>query len=44
MKKKIDLNKISKMALDDPSTSGNPKKLSLSDMRKLYENSLKGEL
>ena len=42
--KKIDLNKISKMALDDPSTSGNPKKLSLSDMRKLYENSLKGEL
>ncbi len=42
--KKIDLNKISKMALDDPSTSGNPKKLNLSDMRKLYENSLKGEL
>ena len=41
--KKIDLNKISKMALDDPSTTGNPKKLSLQDMKKLYENSLKGE-
>jgi len=42
--KKIDLNKISKMALDDPSTSGNPKKLNLSDLEKLYRNSLKGEL
>ena len=40
----IDLNKISKMALDDPSTSGNPKKLNLSDLEKLYKNSLKGEL
>ena len=40
----IDLNKISKMALDDPSTSGNPKKLNLSDLEKLYINSLKGEL
>ena len=39
-----DLDKLSLMALEDPSTSGNPKKLSLSDMRKLYENSLKGEL
>ena len=42
--KTIDLNKISKMALDDPSTSGNPKKLNLSDLEKLYKNSLKGEL
>ena len=42
--KTIDLNKISKMALDDPSTSGNPKKLNLSDLEKLYRNSLKGEL
>ena len=42
--KVIDLNKISKMALDDPSTSGNPKKLNLSDLEKLYKNSLKGEL
>jgi len=40
----IDLNKISKMALDDPSTSGNPKKLNLLDLEKLYRNSLKGEL
>ena len=42
--KTIDFNKISKMALDDPSTSGNPKKLNLSDLEKLYRNSLKGEL
>jgi len=42
--KTIDINKISKMALDDPSTSGNPKKLNLSDLEKLYRNSLKGEL
>ena len=42
--KVIDLNKISKMALDDPSTSGNPKKLNLSDLERLYKNSLKGEL
>ena len=42
--KTIDLNKISKMALDDPSTSGNPKKLNLSDLERLYKNSLKGEL
>ena len=41
---KIDLNKISKMAFDDPSTAGNPKKLTISDMKNLYENSLKGEL
>ena len=40
----IDLNKISKMALDDPSTSGNPKKLNLNDMKIMYQHSMSGEL
>ena len=37
---KIDIDRLSKMALDDPSTSGNPKKLSLEDMKdqKLVEH------
>ena len=41
---KIDLNKLSQMALDDPSTGTNPKKLSLEDMKLLYEHSISGEL
>ena len=41
---KIDLNKLSQMALDDPSTGTNPKKLSLEDMKSLYEHSISGEL
>ena len=41
---KIDLNKLSQMALDDPSTATNPKKLSLEDMKLLYEHSISGEL
>ena len=41
---KIDLNKLSQMALDDPSTGTNPKKLSLQDMKLLYEHSISGEL
>ena len=32
------------MALDDPSTGTNPKKLSLEDMKILYEHSISGEL
>jgi len=43
-KSKIDLNKLSQMALDDPSTGTNPKKLSLEDMKLLYEHSISGEL
>jgi len=43
-KNKIDLNKLSQMALDDPSTGTNPKKLSLEDMKLLYEHSISGEL
>ena len=42
--KKFDLNKFSQMALDDPSTGTNPKKLSKSDMKIMYEHSLLGKL
>ena len=42
--KKLDLDKLSQMALDDPSTGGNPKKLSKSDMKIMYEHSLSGKL
>ena len=34
--KKFDLDKLSQMALDDPSTGTNPKKLSKSDMKIMY--------
>ena len=44
MKRSIDLNKLSQMALDDPSTGTNPKKLFLKDMKLLYEHSISGEL
>ena len=42
--KKFDLNKFSQMALDDPSTGTNPKKLSKSDMKVMYKHSLLGKL
>ena len=40
----IDIDRLSKMAIDDPSTSGNPKKLSLEDMKIMYQHSITGEL
>ena len=40
----INIDKLSQMALDDPSTSGNPKKLGIEDMKILYEYSLSGKL
>ena len=40
----FDLNKLSKMALKDPSTGGNPKKLTLDDMKIMYQHSMSGEL
>jgi len=43
-KEKIDLDKLSKMAYDDPSTSSNPKKLTVADMKTLYQHSITGEL
>ena len=42
--KKMNLDDLSKMALDDPSTSSNPKKLTLNDMKVMYEHSISGEL
>ena len=41
---KIDLDKLSKMAFDDPSTGGNPKKLTKEDMKIMYQHSISGIL
>ena len=41
---KINLNQLSKMALDDPSTATNPKKMTIDDMKILYEHSISGKL
>jgi len=42
--KKINLEQLSKMALEDPSTATNPKKMTVDDMKILYEHSISGEL
>ena len=39
-----EVDKLSLMALEDPSTPGNPKKLTLEDMKLLYKYSLEGKL
>ncbi len=41
---KIDLDKLSEMAFNDPSTNGNPVKLKKDDLKKMYKHSLTGEL
>ena len=41
---KINIDKLSKMALEDPSTASNPKKMSIDDMKILYEYSISGKL
>ena len=41
---KFDLEMLSKMALEDPSTATNPRLLNLEDMKKLYDQSIKGNL
>ena len=41
---KINLDLLSKMALDDPSTPTNPKKMSIEDMKILYDHSISGKL
>ena len=41
---KMSLKKLSKMALEDPSTATNPKKMTIDDMKILYEYSLAGKL
>ncbi len=43
-KKKMDLDKLSEMAFNDPSTGGNPKKLTKNDMKIMYQHSISGEL
>ena len=42
--KDLELDRLSKMALNDPSTGGNPKKLTEKDMKILYQHSMSGEL
>ena len=41
---KIDLDELSLMAFEDPSTGGNPKKLSQNDLKAMYIKSISGEL
>lgn len=41
---KFDLDMLSKMAVEDPSTATNPRLLNQEDMKKLYEYSMKGNL
>ena len=40
----LELDRLSKMALNDPSTGGNPKKLTEKDMKILYQHSMTGKL
>jgi alcohol dehydrogenase class IV len=42
--KNFDIERLSKMALEDPSTGGNPKKLTVEDMRQMYKYSMLGQL
>ncbi|MDA9717312.1 iron-containing alcohol dehydrogenase [Candidatus Pelagibacter sp.] len=42
--KDFDIERLSKMALADPSTGGNPKKLTVDDMRTMYQHSMSGIL
>ena len=41
---KIDLDMLSQMAFDDPSTNGNPKKLDINHIKAMYEHSISGNL
>ena len=43
-KKNFDINRLSKMAFEDPSTATNPKKMTVDDMKILYEHSMIGKL
>ena len=42
--KDLQIDRLSKMALEDPSTSGNPKKLEIEDMKMMYQHSMSGNL
>ena len=41
---KIDLERLSSMAFEDPSTGGNPKKITQDDLKEMYKKSISGEL
>ena len=40
----LNLDELSLMAFEDPSTGGNPKKISKKDLKLMYEHSISGEL
>jgi alcohol dehydrogenase class IV len=40
----FDLDRLSNMAIKDPSTAGNPKKLTVEDMKIMYKHSMSGNL
>lgn len=40
----FEIERLSKLALEDPSTATNPKKMSIDDMKILYEHSMSGKL
>ena len=42
--KDFDLDRLSKMALADPTARGNPKKLTETDMKTMYQHSMSGKL
>tara|TARA_B100001063_G_scaffold214929_1_gene215557 strand:+ start:809 stop:1993 length:1185 start_codon:yes stop_codon:yes gene_type:complete len=42
--KDFNINRLSEMAIADPSTGGNPKKLTVADMKRMYQNSFSGDL
>jgi alcohol dehydrogenase class IV len=42
--KDLQIDRLSKMALEDPSTSGNPKNLTEEDMKVMYQHSMSGTL
>ena len=42
--KDLQLDRLSKMALEDPSTATNPVKMTVDDMKILYEHSISGKL
>ena len=40
----INLDQLSLMAFEDPSTSGNPKKIFKEDLKLIYQHSISGKL
>ena len=40
----LNLDELSLMAFEDPSTNGNPKKITKEDLKLMYKHSISGEL